>query len=128
MERFGLASVAEPADPAQIALAGSTLYLAGLTAPVERALDCAQQADHIWQQIGQLLRAAGAGYHDIFRVVTYLVDIRDQPTALRVRQQYLGDHRPVSTLVGVAALEQPGQLIQIEITARQPARAKPTTR
>jgi 2-iminobutanoate/2-iminopropanoate deaminase len=122
MEHIKAAGVQEPGSYAQAIRAGNTLYLAGLAALDERGNvvargDVEGQADFVWQQIGRLLAAAGAGYANVAKVTTYLVNMADRQTSMRVRAKYLGEHLAASTLVGTTGLAHPDLLIEIEVVA-----------
>lgn len=122
MEHIKAQGVQEPGSYAQAIRAGNTLYLAGQAALDEQGNvvargDVEAQADFVWQQVGKLLAAAGASYANIAKVTTYLVNMADRQTSMRLRAKYLGDHLAASTLVGTTALAHPELLIEIEVVA-----------
>ena len=122
MERIQPAGVHDPKTYAQCIRAGDHIYLSGQVAldpagNLVGAGDVAVQADFIWRQIGTLLEAAGAGYHDLVKVTTYVTDMAARPLLMGIRDRYLGEHRVTSTLVGISALARPEFLIEIEATA-----------
>ena len=63
------------------------------------------------------LRAAGGEPRHIVKVVVYLTDVNDRPRINPVRQEYFGEHRPASTLIGVAALVMPSLKVEIDAEA-----------
>ena len=82
--------------------------------------DLAAQAEQVFVNLGHALSAAGATLADVFKIVTYVVDLSvDKAAALRaVRSKHLGDGPyPSSTMVGVTALVHPDWLIEIEAIA-----------
>jgi len=81
----------------------------------------AAQADLVWRRIGIVLREAGLDYINIFRVVTYLVDVEDAPAHAQVRARYLGDARPASTGIVVSRLFNPAYRLEVDISAAWPA-------
>lgn len=122
MERIRAAGVQEPGSYAQAIRAGNTVYLAGQAALDEKGNvvgrgNVEAQAEFIWQQVGRLLEAAGARYENIAKVTTYLVNMADRQTSMRVRAKYLGPHLAASTLVGTTALAHPELLIEVEVVA-----------
>ena len=64
-------------------------------------------------------------YDNLVRMTTYLADMTIGPSRWEIRQQFLGQHRAASTLVGVTTLADPAYLIEVEAIAviEQPARA-----
>jgi len=82
--------------------------------------DLAAQIEQVYANLGHALAAAGAKLSDIFKVVTYVVELTpDKAATVRaVRNKYLGDGPyPASTMVGVTALVHPDLLIEIEAIA-----------
>ena len=84
--------------------------------------DVAAQARKVFENIGAILAAAGAGFGDVAKVTVYLTDVDDRPAINPVRQEVFGRARPASTLVEVSRLAIPGIKIEIEAIARVPAR------
>lgn len=66
------------------------------------------------------LRAAGAGPQHVVKVNLYLTDISERGAINPERVRYFGEHRPASTLVGVAALVDPRLTVEIEAVAVLP--------
>lgn len=83
--------------------------------------DVAAQARKVFENIGAILCAAGAGFADVAKVTVYLTNIDDRPLINPVRQEVFGDARPASTLVEVSRLAIPGIKIEVEAIARVPA-------
>ena len=80
----------------------------------------ADQTEQVMVNLGTALAAAGAGFDDVVKIVTYVVDYRPEHRAVigEVRGRHLpADHPPASTLVGVTALAAPEYLIEIEAVA-----------
>lgn len=122
MERVQPPGVYDPGRYAQCIRTGNTLYLAGQVGVDENGKivgrgDVEAQAEQVWRNIDTILRAAGADSRNIVKMTTYLVDMGDRETAMRVRARYLGDHLAASTLVGTTALAQPDFLIEVDVTA-----------
>ncbi len=82
--------------------------------------DLGAQAEQVYVNLGLALAAAGARLTDVFKVVTYVVNLDPaKATVVRaVRNKHLGDGPyPASTMVGVTALVNPDLLIEIEAIA-----------
>lgn len=95
------------------------LFISGL-APVDEDLnlvggdDAAAQTRQIFENMKAILEAADAGFADVLRVTVYLTDINDRAAINPVRQEYFGETRPASTLIGVNELAVPGMKVEIE--------------
>lgn len=76
-----------------------------------------EQADRVWQNIGEVLKAAGMQFSDIVKMSTLVVRPEDYVAARSFRAKYLGEHRPASTAVVVSRLTSPDNLIEIEVMA-----------
>jgi len=82
--------------------------------------DLAAQTEQVYVNLGHALAAAGARLADVFKIVTYVVDLSpDKVAAVRaVRGKHFGDGPfPASTMVGVTSLVHPDLLIEIEAIA-----------
>ena len=82
--------------------------------------DLAAQAEQVYANLATALAAAGAGFKDVIKVVTYVVELSpDKAVAVRgVRNRHLGDGPyPASTMVGVTSLVNPDLLIEVEVVA-----------
>ncbi|MEI7714118.1 MAG: RidA family protein [Rhodospirillales bacterium] len=77
----------------------------------------AEQAELALTSIDACLKAAGGGAEHVVKVNVYLTDINDRAAINPARQRYFGEHRPASTLVGVAALVMPALKVEIEAQA-----------
>ena len=82
--------------------------------------DVVAQARQVFENIGAVLAAAGAGFEDVAKVTVYLTDIDDRPRVNPVRQEFFGTARPASTLVEVPRLAIPGAKIEVEAVALAP--------
>ena len=64
-----------------------------------------------------VLGEAGMDMSDVVKIITYLVDVADQPAYAKARDPYLGDARPAMTLLGVSQLAHPDLRIEVEVIA-----------
>jgi 2-iminobutanoate/2-iminopropanoate deaminase len=130
MRRIRLAGqLAEPISHYTDAVeAEGFLYISGML-PVNAAGelvgggDVIRQSEQVLDNVGAVLRSAGATFDDVVRVGVYVRDMADRERINTVRRRYFGDSRPASTLVEVSALAHPGAVVEIEAVAilpRQP--------
>ena len=105
---------------------GDLLFISGL-APVDENLnlvggdDVAAQTRQLFENMDRILQAAGASFADILKVTVYLTDVNDRQAVNVVRQEFFGDARPASTLIGIAELVVPGMKIEIDAVAGIPS-------
>ena len=97
---------------------GDLLFVSGV-APVDAkgkvvSDDPAAQTRQIFLNLKAVLEAAGAGFGDVLKVTVYLTDVEDRKKINPVRQEFFGNARPASTLIGVQALAIPGMKVEIE--------------
>jgi reactive intermediate/imine deaminase len=83
--------------------------------------DVVEQTRQVFRNMELVLKAAGLGFGDVLKVTVYLTDVADRKAINPVRQQYFGEARPASTLIGVAQLAIPGMKVEIEAVAGFPA-------
>jgi enamine deaminase RidA (YjgF/YER057c/UK114 family) len=108
-----------------IAASGSRLvFVAGQVADDARGdlvggNDLAAQARQAFANVGRALAAAGATPEQVAKLTIYVVHHRPEylPEISEARIAVFGEHRPTDTLVGVAALAEPGYLIEVDAIA-----------
>jgi enamine deaminase RidA (YjgF/YER057c/UK114 family) len=115
-----------PAFSQVVAASGRrTIYTAGQVSIDERGAlvgpgDLAAQTAQVMRNVGLALAAAGAGYADIVKITTYVLNYKPEDRAVigKARAPFFADGTPpASTLVGVAALALPEWLVEIEAVA-----------
>jgi enamine deaminase RidA (YjgF/YER057c/UK114 family) len=115
-----------PAYSHVVAASGKrTIYIAGqVSVDAEGAVvgagDLAAQTTQVMRNLGLALAAAGAGYADIVKITTFVVNYKPElrPIIGKARSPFFeGGPPPASTLVGVSALAAPEWLIEIEAVA-----------
>ena len=107
---------------------GATLFIAGQIGWDEnRALvsdRLVDQFDRALANVIEVVAAAGGTPQSIVRLTIFVVDIPQYSAARReIGERYrtrMGSHYPAMTLVQVAALLEPGALVEIEGTAVLP--------
>ena len=108
-----------------VATGRRTIYTAGQVSIDEQGAlvggtDLAAQTTQAMRNLGLAMAAAGAGYADIVKITTYVVNYRPEQRAVIGKARapfFAGGKPPASTLVGVAALALPDWLIEIEAVA-----------
>ena len=122
-EEFRVAGLAPPISHyADAVRAGDLLFVSGCV-PVDgegRLVggdDVVAQAEQVFENVGAVLAAAGASAKDVVKVTVFLTDIDDRPKINPVRQRFLGETRPASTLVEISRLAIPGAKLEVEAVA-----------
>lgn len=75
------------------------------------------QARLIFAALDRCLAEAGMGRRHVLRLNTYLVDVADRTAFMAVRDAWVADPPPASTLVVVKELVRPDARIEIELLA-----------
>ena len=122
-----------PYAPAiEVTGARRTLYVSGATAsPLyhrhphvkeehELPDDIEEQTRRAMDSIRSVLEARGLGWRSVVKVTKYLTDIREMDAVNRTMNEYLGDHRPASTLLCVNNLSSPGARVELDVIAVGP--------
>ena len=124
---YRVAGQAEPISHFTDAVeANGLLFVSGIVPVDERRElvggdDVVAQARCVFENMRDVLAAAGCTFADVVKVTVVLTDVDDRPLINPVRQEFFGDARPASTLVEVSALAVPGALIEIEAVAAIPS-------
>ena len=79
--------------------------------------DAAGQADLIFLAIERILAEAGMALADIVRINAYVVDPADLAAYMAVRDRYVSNPPPASTLLLVAGFTRPEFKLEIEVVA-----------
>lgn len=75
------------------------------------------QAELCFQAIGAILQAGGMDYSDIVRVTAFVTKREDMAAYMSVRDRYVSDPLPVSTLYIVTGFSRPEFLVEVEAIA-----------
>ena len=75
------------------------------------------QAELAWSHILKMLEGAGMTVHDLVKITQYLTCAEDIEAYAKVRARVLGEARPASMMMVVAALPRPQFLIEIDAVA-----------
>ena len=79
--------------------------------------DIVAQTRRIMENMKIALRAAGADFGDVVKITNYVTDASEYPKIAPVREEYLKEPYPASTLIEVQSLIYPELLIEIEAIA-----------
>jgi 2-iminobutanoate/2-iminopropanoate deaminase/2-aminomuconate deaminase len=83
----------------------------------ELADDIEEQTRRAMESIKAVLDARGLSWPDVVKVTKYLTDMREMDAVNQTMNEYLGDHRPASTLLCVNNLSSPGARVELEMIA-----------
>jgi 2-iminobutanoate/2-iminopropanoate deaminase len=124
---YRVAGQAEPISHFTDAVRGGDLLFVSGIVPVDEHFelvggdDVVAQARKVFENMRQVLAAAGCTFADVVKITLFLTDVRDRPLVNPVRQEVFGETRPASTLVEVSALVVPGAKIEVEAVAVLPS-------
>lgn len=96
------------------------LFVAGCTGSSPGSPE--EQMRSAYEEVGEVLGAAGAGWHDVVAMTTFHVDFRrdiDVMTAIH-REFVTEEPFPAWTAVGVTELYSPRAIVEIAVTAVVP--------
>jgi 2-iminobutanoate/2-iminopropanoate deaminase len=108
---------------------GKMIFLAGVGSEDEGATpgvirhkdDFVGQCKYAYDKIKRALEKNGATLADAVKIVTYLTDIRYQPTYATCRREVFGSiPMPAHTLLNINQLAWPGMMVEIDVTAMVP--------
>jgi 2-iminobutanoate/2-iminopropanoate deaminase len=107
-------------------VAGGWIWVSGMLALDATGVlvggdDVVAQAERVHENIGAVLKKAGAGFEHVVKVTVYLRRIEDRAAVNTVRRRFFGESRPASTLVEVSAFVLPGALVEIDAVAKKPS-------
>ncbi|GAA2691326.1 RidA family protein [Streptomyces aculeolatus] len=106
---------------AQAIRSGELIHVSGQVAFDEagefaHADDCAAQLELTYANLDKALEHYGAARSQIVSQTVYGVHLQRNAAAITAgNRAYYGAHRPASTVVGVAELAFPGQLVEIAV-------------
>ena len=123
-----------PYAPAiEVTGAGQMVFLSGATAsPLyhqhphvkeEHVLpdDIEEQTRRAMENLKLVLDAKNLTWRNVAKVTKYLTDMREADAVNRAMNEYLGDHRPASTLICINNLSSPGARVELDMIAVGPS-------
>ena len=125
IEKFCAPGVYDPPGYSQgikVTGAQTILFLAGQVAydtdgSVAHRGDFKAQARQVFGAIKALVETAGGTLRNVVKINTYVTDVRYRPEFRAIREEFLGEKGPASTMVEVKALAHPDYLIEVEAIA-----------
>lgn len=105
-----------------VATGSRMIFIAGQTATdkdgnVAGKGDFRAQATQVFENLKSALAAAGASFNDVVKLNYYVLDMGNAPILREVRNSYLGNAFPASTLVQVGKLAQGEFMLEVEAVA-----------
>ncbi|MBI2303150.1 MAG: RidA family protein [Chloroflexi bacterium] len=79
--------------------------------------DVRAQAEKAYENLSEILKAAGASFKDVVKITTFVVNPDDLPKLRGVRERFFAGHVPASTTVCIKQMVQPELLVEIEAIA-----------
>jgi enamine deaminase RidA (YjgF/YER057c/UK114 family) len=83
--------------------------------------DIEEQTRRAMDTIKMVLDTKDLSWHNVAKVTKYLTDIREMDIVNRTMSEYMGDHRPASTLLCVNNLSSPGARVELDMIAVGPS-------
>ncbi|MGR3932818.1 RidA family protein [Streptomyces sp. BRA346] len=108
---------------AQAIKSGDLIHVSGQlsldeTGDFRHADDFAAQLQQTYANVDKVLAHYGVTRGQVVSQILYVVNLRQHVAAVAEgNRAYFGDHRPVSTVLGVTELTFPGQVIEISLIA-----------
>lgn len=106
-------SIQVPGDSRVVSVSGQVGVAADGTVPD----GVVAQTEICWQNIVEILSANDMGVGDIVKVTQFLTRVEDRDAHMEVRNRFLGDHKPTSTLLFISALAEPAFIVEVEVWA-----------
>jgi 2-iminobutanoate/2-iminopropanoate deaminase len=125
IKRVTAANLPSPVGPYSPGItAGNLVFVSGQAgrdpSTGEIADDVEAQTEQTLKNIAAILEAAGSDLSHVIRCGVFLIDIGDFQKMNGVYARMFGGHRPARTTVQVAALPEPGLLVEIDAVALVP--------
>ncbi|MGD8400495.1 MAG: Rid family hydrolase [Bacillota bacterium] len=116
------APLEEKAGYSRVVKVGPFVYVGGTTSvqpdgSVYGEGDGYAQAKYIFEKMVKCLEQAGAKKEEVIRVKMYATDMSRSKEYIQAYSEFFKPIKPLCTLVGIAALNRPSQLVEIEIDA-----------
>lgn len=106
-------SIQVPGNSRVVSVSGQV----GVAADGSIPADVTTQSEICWQNIVEILKANDMDVKDIVKVTQYLTRVEDRDAHFEVRNRFLGDHKPTSTLLFISALAEPAFVVEVEVWA-----------
>ena len=123
IEAVEVETLSPPPEPYSHAIrTGDTIYLAGQVAFDREGRivgdTVAEQARQVWQNISDILEAAGSSIADVVKVTYIMQDIREIAEEFPIRRKVFEERPyPAVTAMQAAALGLPGLKMEVDVIA-----------
>lgn len=105
----------------RVVVAGPLVFVAGTTATVDGRVvgrgDPYAQTLQAFRNVETALASAGVGLADVVQTQLFVTDITRWEDVGRAHRELFGDIKPVTAMVGVAALIDPDMLVEVQAVA-----------
>lgn len=118
----GGAKFEDTAGYARIAIAGPFAYVSGTTAVTPEGTvygegDAYAQAKYIFDKLVKLLADNGFTTEEVVKVNIWTTDVSKNMDITKAYSEHFKELRPACSWIGVAALNRPSQIVEIEMQA-----------
>lgn len=123
IEKFASgAPLEEKVGYSRVVKVGPFVYVGGTTSVQEDGSVCGEndgyaQTKYILEKMIKYVEKAGAKKENIIRIKMYVTDMNRTKEYMQAYSEFFKGIKPLCTLVGIAALNRPTQLIEIEMDA-----------
>lgn len=98
---------------------GNTIYISAqlpldLDGNLVGAGNAAEQAEQVFTNLQNVLKAVGATLDDVVKLTTYLLDFSYRPAVMEMRNRFFGTHRAPSILAIVNDLPVEGAVVEVD--------------
>lgn len=115
------APLEEKVGYSRVVKAGPFVYVGGTTSVqpdgTVYGTDGYEQTKYVLEKMIKYLELAGSKKEEVVRVKMYVTDISRSAEYTKAYSEFFKDVKPLCTMVGIAALNRPTQLTEIEIDA-----------
>jgi enamine deaminase RidA (YjgF/YER057c/UK114 family) len=118
----GGAKFEDVAGYARIAVADPFVFVSGTTAVTPEGTvygegDAYAQAKYIFDKLVKLLADNGISTEEVVKVNIWTTDVSKNMDITKAYSEYFKQYRPACSWIGVAALNRPSQIVEIEMQA-----------
>jgi 2-iminobutanoate/2-iminopropanoate deaminase len=113
----------DPAPISDAVVKNGVVYAAAVPCRPDGSIetgDIEAQADFAFQNLRDILEAAGGSLKDVVQAIVYLTDVADAPKMTEVWKNYFSAPFPNRATIGITALTVPGMKIEVIATAVLP--------
>ena len=125
IERINPAGMTQPSVYSHLVKAGNLLFIAGQVAldadgEIVGRGDMTAQVTQVLENLQTILASEDADFSNVVKINIFTTNVDAFRNSGDVLTQYMGAHRPASTLVQIVSLARPAFLVEIEAIAYQP--------